>query len=100
MGFLGLIFFYIGISMGWLYVRWDFPPSLRIAPSHRAPSTGIHGGRARLGGRADRDVHHLEQGEQVGLYRRRRRGLLRGRDRVARQVTSRTLPWGCVRLTS
>ena len=49
-------------------VEPPLPPSLRIAPLTPRDRIGIHGGRARLGRRADRDVHHLEQGEQMGLH--------------------------------
>ena len=31
MGFLGLIFFYIGISMGWLYVRDEVHGTTRVS---------------------------------------------------------------------
>ena len=44
MGLLGLIFFYIGISMGWLYVRRDPTPSHRVAPltaRHRQEFMGV-----------------------------------------------------------
>ena len=59
MGLLGIIFFYIGISLGWLYVRMLSPTRRTIS----CLSLGIHGCRSRLGSRPDRDVYHLEQGQ-------------------------------------
>ena len=46
MGLLGLIFFYIGISMGWLYVSTVHHQTSRLANIANIVSLGIHGSRS------------------------------------------------------
>ena len=75
MGLLGLIFFYIGISMGWLYVR-ILHDDLALRLKLITHLIGIHGRRSRVRGRANRTMRVLEEGEQMGLYHWRDRWLL------------------------
>ena len=66
MGLLGLIFFYIGISMGWLYVS-VFCSSPRGFDSFSP--VDVHGGYLGKCSRADRAGNHVEEGKQVGVHR-------------------------------
>lgn len=59
MGFLGLIFFYIGISMGWLYVRFDFDISTLILMK----TTDVYGCYSRQRSGAYCISDHLEKSE-------------------------------------
>jgi len=69
MALAGLIFFYIGISMGWLYVRT--PSALEPCYSYtHAQLTDFYGSHPRIWCRSNRTVYNLEQSKQVGMYRR------------------------------
>ena len=63
MGLLGLIFFYIGISMGWLYVRTPHPSQSNF--SHTYGLIGIHGSRPRFSRGTNRTLCELEESEQA-----------------------------------
>jgi hypothetical protein len=65
MALAGIIFYFIGVSMGWLYVRASLHPRFRHLPM----SSVIHGSHPGLCSRPYRPVRHVEQGKQVGLHR-------------------------------
>lgn len=68
MGLLGLIFFYIGISMGWLYVSIFFWFISEVIGSFPLPD--IHGSHLGKCSRSDCIGNHMEEGQQMGMYRR------------------------------
>jgi Na+/proline symporter len=81
----GLIFFYINVSMGWLYVRFSslshFVQAL-IEGFYKI--LDVYGCYPWIGCLSDSARDHLEEGEQVGLYRRLHRWLHRRCRRLAR----------------
>lgn len=81
-GLAGLIFFYIGVSMGWLYVsllKRRF--SAHIDDNH---ITDFHGRHTWISRRADCSMYYLEQGQQMGMYLWGHIWLLGWHHRVAR----------------
>lgn len=72
MGFLGLIFYYINVSMGWLYlVRAKEYPGLRgLVLSFSSCVATVHGHRPGIGRGPNRSSDHELQSEQMGLYHR------------------------------
>lgn len=82
-GLAGLIFFYIGVSMGWLYVR-QLEKLMKAQRALIYSYIDLHGRDPWLSRRPDRTLHNMEQGQQMGMHYRRDLRLLGWHYRLAR----------------